>query len=444
MILSRRQRKNEKYIQILLIAVTLVFTVLRFLLNEKGRTNPDSIRFFRTSDAFPVIDNTTTPLGYPLSLKFFTLFGFDEFWASKIVGLLAYVVMLIFAWRKKFYFREMVMAGGLISYVSIFSYSMSEPLILPFVLVFLYICRSVIIGNLSRAKSVFYISLMLILMYNIRYSALFFMGACFGYGVLNFRKNFSKAFIISAVIGFAFIVLYKVTFIDYFNENYINEFLEIGLHPTSELLVELFQGLTTTFNPFVHIANPGGGIINYAIYGIGALTLLLMVVLFVKNRLSETEKFFVFVGITGIICSYFIQYFYSVNALDYRLLSPFVLPVWLVFFKKLFQLFGNLTYGITALSLLTGFAFSWLSRGDYLENRRNMKNFLTSEGLEKGPVLFYVISEENLDQIQVAELISTVNPNVNITFKPQDTLKKKVLTEHRVLNKIGIVKNKYQ
>lgn len=444
MILSRKSRRNEQYIQILLIISTLVFTVLRFLLNEKGRVSPDSIRFFRTSNVLPTIDNTVTPLGYPLSLKFFTLFGMDEFWASKAVGLLAYLLMLVFAWKKKFYFREMVLTGGLISYLSIFSFSMSEPLILPFVLVFLYVCRLVIIGNLSLKKSVFYLSLLLILMYNIRYSALFFMVACFGYGLLNFRKNDTRPFIISAVIAVAFVVLYKLTFIDYFNEKYIDDFLKIGLHPTSKLLPELFFGLATTFNPFVHIANPGGGAINYAIYGIGFITILLMVVLFIKNKLSETERFFVFVGIVGIVCSYFIQYFYSVNPIDYRLLSPFVFPIWLVFFKKIFQLFGNLTYAITVLSLLTGFAFSWLSRGNYLENRRNIEQFLTAEGLKKGRILYYVPSEEDLDKIQIAELISTVNPNVKITFKPQDTLKKNALTQHRVLNKIGIVKNKYQ
>ena len=84
------KRHQEKIIQIILVIATFVMTILRFLWNEKGRVNPDSIRYMRTSKVFPEIDNTTTPLGYPLSLKFFTLFGLDEFWASKTIGLLAY------------------------------------------------------------------------------------------------------------------------------------------------------------------------------------------------------------------------------------------------------------------------------------------------------------------------------------------------------------------
>jgi hypothetical protein len=439
-----RKKLLENRIQISLIITTAIFTILRFLMNEKGRVNPDSLRFMRTSKVFPIIDNTTTPLGYPLSLKFFTIFGFDEFWASKVIGLLAYFFMIYFAWKKKFYFKETIMIGGLFSFVSLFSYTMSEPLILPFVFIFIYVARQIIIGEINGFKATLYLSLMLIVLYNIRYSALFFMGGVFLFGVLNFRKHYGKTFILSGLVGMVFMVLYKILFIDYYNEKYLETFLEIGLHPTSKLLLELFQGLATTFNPFVHISNPAGGMINYAIYGIGFLNILLMIFLFIKNKFSETEKFLLFMGFIGIICSYFIQYFYSVNPIDYRLMAPFSFPIWLVYFKKMYQIFGKLTYGITVLSLMTGFAFTWLSKGNYLENRREVTKFLKAENMAEGSINFYMESEELLDKMQIAELISTVNPNVKVTFKPQDTLQKNTLTKHKVLKKIKINENKYQ
>ncbi len=439
-----RRRLLENRIQITLIFTTLVMIILRFLLNEKGRTNPDSIRFMRTSNALPVVDNTTTPLGYPLSLKFFALIGVGEFWGSKIVGILAYFFIVWFAWKKKFYLKETILIGGLFSFVSIYSYTMSEALILPFVFVFLYVGRQIMIEEIKGVKAFLYLSLILIALYNIRYSALFFIGGVLLYGILNFKKHFGKTFIYAGCTGLVFVVLYKFLFIDYYNERYVDQFLEIGLHPTSKLLVELFQGLCTTFNPFVHIAKPDGGFINYAIFGIGFLNILLMAFLFIKNKLSETGKFLVFSGVIGIICSYFIQYFYSVNAIDYRLLAPFSFPIWLVYFKKLYQVFGKLTYGITALSLVTGFAFTWLSKGNYLENRKQIQQFLKLENLENKPLKFYMESEEQLDRIQIAELISTVNPDMTVTFKPKDTLQKNVLTEYKVLQKIKIDKNKFQ
>lgn len=427
-----------------MVIITLVMTILRFLLNEKGRVNPDSIRYMRFAHVFPTIDNTTTPLGYPLAIKFFTFFGFDEFWGSKIVGISAFFFILFFTWKKKFFFRESVVLCALFSFLSIFSYTMSEPLILPFVILFLYVSTLIIDGKLEKRKAIFYLSLSLIALYNIRYSALFIMGGTGLFGLIFWKRKYSGIFIISGLIGGFFVVLYKFLFIDYFNENYVSQFLEIGLHPTSKLLAELFQGLCTTFNPFIHIADPGGGMINYAIYGIGFLNILLIVFLFIKYKLSETEAFYIFVSVFGMICSYFIQYFYSVNAIDYRLMAPFSLPVWLVYFRKLFMVFEVKTYVLGFLSLLSGMLFTWLSKGNYLENRKEMRQFLQSEKMEKIPLKFYLETAEDLDKIQVAELMSTINPNITLTFKPKDTLQKTTLTRYKVLQKIKIDKNKYQ
>ena len=438
------KKNKEKIILILLVIATFVMTILRFLWNEKGRVNPDSLRFMRTSKVFPEIDNTTTPLGYPLSLKFFTLFGFDEFWASKLIGLGAYLFLVLFAWKKNFYLKEIILIGGLFSFVSIFSYTMSETLILPFVFIFLYLAYQIITEKLKGLKAILYLSLILIALYNIRYPALFIMFATGVFGVFNYKKSYAKTFIYSGIIGLVFVILYKFLFIDYFNENYVDSFLEIGLHPTSKLLTELFEGLTTVFNPFIHILNPAGGIVNYGIIGIGLLNIILMLFLFLKNKLTETEKFFLTIGGIGIACSFFIQYFYSVNSLDYRLLAPFTLSIWLVYFKKLYDIFGKLTYAITAFSLLTGFAFTWLARGNYLENRQEIKTFLHDEDLENGRLNFYMESEEELDKMRIAELISTVNPNVKVTFKPDDTLKNNTLTKYKVLRKIKIDKNQFQ
>lgn len=444
MISIKLAEKYEKTLQILLIITTYVMIVLRFLLNEKGRTNPDSIRYMRQSEIFPIIDNTTAPLGYPLFIKFFTYFGIDDFWSSKLIGILAYTFLIIFAYKKRFYFKELLITSALFSFVSIFSFTMSESMTLPFVILLFYVASQILKNNTSTKSGIFFLSLILILMINIRYSALFL---CFGtvlFGFIHFKKFYGKSFIISGIVGVGFYGLYKVFFIDYFNETYINTFLEIGLKSTPALLVELYQGLTTTFNPFVHIADPNGGVINYGIYGIGLLTIVVMVFLFIRTRLSETEKFILTVSAIAIICSYFIQYVYSVNALDYRLLAPFSIGIWLVFFKKLFQIFNSLTYAVAFLSLLTGFAFTWLSKGDYLENRKRITEFLEKENIKDKTIKFYLKSEESLDEIQTAELISTVNPKIYVTFKAEDTLKKNVLSKQKVERKISIKKNNYQ
>ncbi len=110
-----RNRTQEQYLKISVFIITLVMIVLRFLLNEKGRVTPDSIRFMRQAHVFPEIDNTTAPLLYPLFIKVFTVFT-DEFWSSKIVE-----YCVIFSWcfslgKEKFYWRESLLVGALFSY----------------------------------------------------------------------------------------------------------------------------------------------------------------------------------------------------------------------------------------------------------------------------------------------------------------------------------------
>jgi hypothetical protein len=321
---------------------------------------------------------------------------------------------------------------------------MSEALIIPFVFLFLYTASQIITGKLEKGKAIFYLSFSLIALYNIRYSALFFIGGTGLYGLIFLRKKYSLVFIISSIIGILFVGAYKLLFIDYFNENYIKQVLIMGIHPTSKLLKELIQGLTTSFNPFIHIADPRGSFINYGIYGIGALNIFLMIYLLVKNKLSETEYFFSIISISGIVCSYFVQYFYSVIPIDYRIIGPFIIPVWLIYFNRLFRIFNTKTYVITGLSLLSGLAFTWLSKGNYLENRKAASDFLKSEKLDKVPIQFFILNEESLERIQVAELLSTVNPDITLTFKPEDTLRRTTLTRYKVLQKIKINRNKYQ
>ncbi len=429
-----------------IIILTVVMIILRFLLNEKGRINPDSIRFMRFAHNLPIIDNTTTPTFYPLSIKLVSFIGIDMFWSSKIVGILSYIFIIFFAWKKKFYFRETLILCALFSFVSLFSSTMSEPLFLTFLFFYFYISIKILRGEFQFYQGIFWLTMGLLLLYNTRYTGLFYIGATGLFGFLHFKKSFGKIFMISAGVGVLYYILYKILFIDYFNPEYIKEALEIGIHPTSKLLDELWKGLATSFNPFIHISNPSGGILNYGIYGIGILNIALILFLFLKHKLNLEEQFLVFAGVFGIIASFFTQYFYSLTPLDYRLLGPFTFPIWLVYLKKLYALLQKKTYILAYLSLITGFIFTYLSKGDYLENRKAAKKFLTEEKLLNKPIEFYSKPNDlDLNFIQVAELLSTVNSDLNIVHKPQDTLtKKEILTKYRVESKMKIIKNKYQ
>lgn len=439
-----RQRTQEKLLKSLVFFITLLMIILRFLLNEKGRVTPDSIRFMRQAWLFPEIDNTTAPLLYPLLIKFFGLFS-DVFWGSKMLGILSYLVWIFWSWKKKFYWQESLLLGGLFCMISLFSATLSEALFFPILFILYFVLRNILLEKYSRSWGIFLLSSLLILLFNVRYSGVFFMGGVFFYGLINFTKSYAKTYLISGLIAFGFVGGYKIFFIDHFNPSYVNHFLEIGLKPTQTLLLELAIALGTSCNPLIHILNPNGGGINILILGIGFLNLAFMLFVFIKNSLSATEKMMVFVSFFGILCSFFIQYFYQTDALDYRLLMPFTFGIWLIYFKKLFQIFGKWVFSIAFLSLFSGFVFAWLSRGNYLENRRLAENYLHQEQLLNTSYRFYV-NEKNSrkDALQIAELLSTINPQITLTYKASDTLEKKVITPYQFEQKVKIKKNAFQ
>lgn len=284
-----RQRTQERLLKTILITLTLGMIVLRFLLNENGRVSPDSIRFMRQARVFPIIDNTTAPLLYPLSLKLFSVFG-GEFWASKIVGILSYLFIVIFAWKKKFYFKESILVGGLFSFVSLYAATLSEALFFPFAFLFFYVARKIILEEYSKNAAIFLLSLTLILLFNVRYIGLFFMGGTFVFGLLNSKKNLGRIYIIASIIALLYVVGYKLLFVDTFNQNYVNQFLEIGLKPTLQLIKEFFTAIATSFNPFIHILAPSGGIINIGIMGLGIINIALLAILIIKTDFPLQKK----------------------------------------------------------------------------------------------------------------------------------------------------------
>ena len=94
---------------------------------------------------------------------------------------------------------------------------------------------------------------------------------------------------------------------------------------------------------------------------------------------------------------------------------------------------------------MTGFVFTWLSKGDYLENRAAMKEYLTQENLLQKKIYFYKNKkDENFSSVQIAELISTINPKIYFTENDKDSLKNSVLTQYKVENNVKIKKNKFQ
>ena len=84
-----------------------------------------------------------------------------------------------------------------------------------------------------------------------------------------------------------------------------------------------------------------------------------------------------------------------------------------------------------------------------LPHRLISKNFncviWVKEKLMDSKIYYYrPIKDENFSSSKISEIISTINPRVYITEKPEDSLKKEVLTKFKIESKVKMNKNKFQ
>ena len=115
----------------------------------------------------------------------------------------------VFAWKKKFYWRESLLVGALFSMISLFAATLSETLFLPLLFVFSMWQEMFLLEKYSKILSVFLLSLSVILLFNIRYMVCFSWVDYFAFGVLNYKKNFAKFTLFRVLSDWLYVAGYK-------------------------------------------------------------------------------------------------------------------------------------------------------------------------------------------------------------------------------------------
>jgi hypothetical protein len=426
----------------------IVSIVFRTLCNDKGRLSPDSIWYFRQARLLPEIELNSFPMLYPMAIKSISLWGIPEFWASKILGLLCFGFLLAFAHAKKFYFNELLALSCLLSFSSLFSISMSEAMLLCLELVLLYQIKNAFEGQKLKPIS---LGVLLILMYQTRYNSLFFAVILGGFALLHFRKKFAKPLAIALLMFGLIYIVYQTYVLPYYNPNYFVERWEPGNKSWLLMLQELPLGILMAFHPLIHIAPPQAGMAAYGIYAIGFANILLMVAIFYRKYkalgFSLYEQFCLYLCVGGILLSFIVQRVYAINPLDFRLLIPFTLPIWLMYFRYLhaylrkikpyFKRYLLLNLGISA-------AFIYLTKADALGNRNKAYAYLKQEGYLDKKLKFYVPNDDPLPASKLAELLGSFNPMIEPTGLAKDTLNAQTLSSYKVEQKLKLSKNARQ
>ena len=121
---------------IILAIIILIINFIQSFFLPSGGIYADSLSYFEIASDLPNPVTNLFPVGYPAALRgFFEIFK-DYFWASKFLNTAMILIIFLFSYMKRFYFRETVLLFTGKTFLFVFSIAISEGLFV-FLLYFL-------------------------------------------------------------------------------------------------------------------------------------------------------------------------------------------------------------------------------------------------------------------------------------------------------------------
>ena len=90
------------YFAILFFAIFIPFFI------SYGGIVADTLSYIKIADSIPDVKSNLFPLGYPLIIRFFHSFIHDYYFSARIISILTVLLIGVFSYFKKFYFKETV------------------------------------------------------------------------------------------------------------------------------------------------------------------------------------------------------------------------------------------------------------------------------------------------------------------------------------------------
>lgn len=135
--------------------------------------SPDTLNYLAISQDLPQIKNSLFPLFYPLILKTFSLFTDNQFIIGKVICLISVLFIFYFSKIKDFYWKELWVIFTFAAFQNNYPYVLSESILLPILLLFIYTNYIYLNDKLSSNRFLFFNSLFLFLLFITKYNSLF-------------------------------------------------------------------------------------------------------------------------------------------------------------------------------------------------------------------------------------------------------------------------------
>lgn len=180
----------KKYV-FLSIAIVLIYVFQSFF-NATGGIGADSLSYFGIASDLPRLETNLFPLGFPVVIRFFyEIFG-DYFWASKMLNVSMVIILLLFSYFKKYYFKETVLLFTGKTLFFALNYAVSEGLFVFMLYFLIYLFHERFQNRMKPMFFVIFSSLLFIVLFSIRYSGIYiFLGFGVFWMVMFFKNRFS-------------------------------------------------------------------------------------------------------------------------------------------------------------------------------------------------------------------------------------------------------------
>lgn len=370
----------RKYVY-LAVAVTVIYFFQSFFL-PTGGIGADSLSYFGIASDLPGIETNLFPLGFPVLIKIFYTFFQDYFWAGKMLNFFMVILVLLFSYFKKFYFRETVLLFTGKTLFFAMNLVVSEgPFI--FLLYFLiYFFHERISEKIASKQFVFFTSVLLLLLFAVRYSGIYiYMGIGVFWLWMILKKKYSevqKDFLQVLIVAGLGIGLY-LSFNHFNFGSFTGEHLRgtpAQIHPI--YLLRNFLAMTNVTDPFIGIKPASNSFISVG-FQVGLMIFDLLLLRYIirlvrqKKALLQLEFHYLLWIIAAVytVTLFISGLFQQIEEMNVRMLAA---ANFCLFFSFLVIYFKNLRsdrfiFGLGCFFLLFLTVYSLKNPSNYLRNK---------------------------------------------------------------------------
>ena len=418
----------KKYI-VLAIAVVIVYFFQSFF-NATGGIGADSLSYFGIASDLPTLKTNLFPLGFPALLRFFYLIFQDYFWSAKMMNISLVIVILLFSYFKKFYFRETVLlfTGKTLFYI--FNYVFSESLFVFLLYFLIYLFHERLHEKMKPQKFIFISALVLVLLLTVRYSGIYiYVAVGFYWLFLVLKKNsfaikndLFKVLLVSGIGIALYLGFNYFTYGSFTGENLRGA--PVAYYPV--YILRDITGVIAIFDPFIGIKPASISVVSIGfqlVLMVFDLFLLRYFIQLVKKKkeiinLEFHQLLWVIAGVYAI--TVFVSgYFQQIEEMNVRMLAAanfcLFFSFLMIYFKDLKS--DRLIFRIGCFFLLFLTAYILKSPANYFNNRAQIEAQLPKFSGKK-----YLFN----DEAGAKETVTTYQvPIVNKTFQYKHTSNQK-------------------